>query len=424
MLSVRSARTFFFISLAFLGLLGVFAAGLVSGHYETWPYPQIKAMKIQLENIIATDGRLGPDGLYVRAPSDASMERLVLHDSGRMMPGYRAIMGWDEGSGRYNVWLLDEEGREVHVWPIELSRSSVARTFIYPHGMQILRDGTILVNFDQGNDVLVRLDSCGHAIWSREGIYHHSIELAEDGTFWTWLAEEDINSQHQKLVNLDVETGETRKTIDLTGDLIEAPGTGAALLGRPLDFESRAPEGELARNRDDMFHPNDVEPLSSALSPLFPEFDTGDLLISLRNMDLVAVLDPVGLRFKWWSHGPWRAQHDPDFGSDGRIYVYNNNPGRGRSDVISIDPVTRDVERYFAEGEPRYYSSGQGKLTLIPNGTVQILVPMEGRVLESSWTGRLLFEFNNVLTEEFNSHVINAVWLPDDYFQTTPTCRQ
>ena len=46
---------------------------------------------------------------------------------------------------------------------------------------------------------------------------------------------------------------------------------------------------------------------------------------------------------KWWSHGPWLIQHDPDLRSDGKISVYDNNPDRGSSQILTIDPSTREV---------------------------------------------------------------------------------
>jgi arylsulfotransferase ASST len=113
-------------------------------------------------------------------------------------------------------------------------------------------------------------------------------------------------------------------------------------------------------------------------------FEAGDLLISLRTIDLVAVVDPDDYRVKWWSNGPWIGQHDPDFASDGTISVYNNT-GRGR---------------------------------------VLIAVPGEGRAIEVSADGRLLMEFNNLSRAgtSYNEYIEEARWVASDYFPAVPSC--
>jgi hypothetical protein len=85
--------------------------------------------------------------------------------------------------------------------------------------------------------------------------------------------------------------------------------------------------------------------LSDELVPAFPEFRAGDLLFSFCTIHLVAVLGPEDITIKWWSHGPWRFQHNPDFTVNGKILVFSNNTGGGRSEIIRMDPATRDVQR-------------------------------------------------------------------------------
>lgn len=54
---------------------------------------------------------------------------------------------------------------------------------------------------------------------------------------------------------------------------------------------------------DDVTHLNDVEPLGSAIADEYPLFDAGDLLISLRHLNLVFVFDPETLTVKWHASG-------------------------------------------------------------------------------------------------------------------------
>ena len=364
------------------------------------------------------------DGRIVRAPEGASRERVTIHDRDAWMRGYRAIMGWDQASGRYLIWLLDPEGEAIHTWPIDYRRidpDGPLNGRDDPHGMQVLSDGSVLVNFDYG-DALARIDPCGDPIWVQPGVFHHLIEAADDGTFWTWLGEGSAISPRQHLVNFDPETGEILTRLDLVDDFLSHTPDAAAIFGLPRDFEINGHGSGSHDPENDIFHPNDVEPLSAERSRSFPDFRPGDLLVSFRNLDLVAVLDPVEKSIRWWRRGPWRLQHDPDFGDDGRIVVFSNNREMGRSTLVALDPEDDEIDLAFMRENLSFFSAFQGLHQDLPNDTRLVVVPSEGRVIEATWEGDLAFEFNNVFSADHNGRVVNAAWLPPDHFATLPTC--
>jgi hypothetical protein len=173
---------------------------------------------------------------------------------------------------------------------------------------------------------------------------------------------------------------------------------------------------------EDLFHPNDIEELTVSMSSSFPDFSPGDLLISLRNLHLVAVLDPVSRSIKWWRHGPWRYQHDPDFTATGEILVYNNNSNRGNSNILTVNPQSSSVRVHSSSRKVTFYTHWRGKHQLLPNGSLLIVVPGEGRVLEVASSGELVLEFNNVASTIANASVDNAIWLPRSYFEKVPSC--
>lgn len=230
-----------------------------------------------------------------------------------------------------------------------------------------------------------------------------------------------MTSSWQFLSKLDLDTGETLQEISLHDDILNTSIENPTILTTPTELKFKD-SNKRSPALNDIIHPNDVEPLSSGMASQFSQFQAGDLLISLKHIHLVAVMDPLTKKFKWWRHGPWRFQHDPDFGSDGLIYIYNNNRSRGRSDINSIDPVTDEMSSELSSGKVRFYSRAQGKLTLMPGDSMQIIVPGEGRVIEVDREDELVLEFNNVLDESKNSHVINAIWLPTDFFNRLPVC--
>jgi Arylsulfotransferase (ASST) len=411
----RFSRISFFLSLAVLVMLGVFVYGIAVGWAKVWPHSTLRIIVDHLRSVYMA-GAWQPRDRFVWAPPGAARKRMVLSSPDLFEAGYRAIMGWNGQS--YGVWLIDPQMEEIHYWPINyetLDPDGPSMGSDEPHGMKILEDGSILVNFDRG-DVLARLDACGEPLWVKKGIFHHSIDRAEDGTLWTWRGDQSAYGEYQYLVNIDATTGQTIEEYSLLDDFVNGSPEQRQIFAVPGGYRYSRQNGQ------DLFHPNDVEALRSDMAGEFPHFRPGDLLVSFREIHLVAVLDRVTKQVKWWQNGPWRFQHDPDFASNGKIIVYNNNRDRGRSDIIAIDPDSREFDVAYSDGDLHFYSGTAGKVQTLPGGALLIVVPDEGRVIEASWSGELIFEFNNVWSESVNAYVVNAVWLPKNFFNKEPSC--
>lgn len=404
----------------------MFFIGILVGKYHIWPYTDLQTV-YQNARSYWNYGEWAPENLILPAPPDASRQRIVIHDPAAMIPGYRAIMGWDRPTGHYAIWLFDERGHQIHRWEIDysvLDSHWPLNGDDTPHGMKLLEDGSALINFDHGN-VLARIDVCSKPVWIKKGVFHHSLARADDGTFWTWRGDGSAYAQYQYLVNFDPRTGATITELSLVDDFLKHSAANATIFGIPERFRyQRFDHDPIDKERDDIFHPNDVEPLPARLADKFPMFKAGDLLVSLRTNNIVAVLDPRSRSVRWLQQGPWIGQHDPDFGPDGRIWVFNNNTYRGKSGIIAIDPGTRAVENVYYESDVDFYSAFMGKHQLLPNGDRIIVVPGQGRVIELSNSGKLVFEFNNIYNSKLNAHVQNSLWVPKEFFHTTPSCQK
>lgn len=425
-MSEIAAKRIFIASCGFLLSMVGFAYGVAVERYQIWPYSVVHE-SIRLIRDLREFGEPIPPGRRVPAPAEASRELFTVHEPGRVLPGYYAIVGWDDARQRYAAWLYDHRGERRHTWVFNydaLDPDGPWNGEDHPHPFHLLRDGSVLVAFDSG-DVMARLDACSEPVWIKSGIYHHSLSRTDDGSFWTWRGDGTPYGHYHYAENFDADTGDTIREIGLIEDVIAKHNDAAIAFGFRQDFPFRRFERDpvfLAAN--DMFHPNDVEALSDGLAPLFPMFEAGDLLMSFRTANLVVVIDADEHYVKWSARGPWISQHDPDFTSDGKISVYNNNLGRGRSEIVKIDPATRAVSNELSKGDARFYSEFMGKHQYLPNGNILIAVPGEGRVLEVTADGGNVMEFNNVAarTPGYNDHIENAMWVPADYFDEFPRC--
>jgi hypothetical protein len=424
-MSDRTARRIQVISAAFMLVIAAFAYGVAVAHYEIWPFRLIQDSSYAFGSIVRA-GEVVPRGRRVKPPPGAPRAAFTVHDAARIGDGEFVFLGSDDSTHAYSAWLYDTAGRKLHTWTIDyaaLDPSGPSSDTDMPHAFQVLPDGSAIVAFD-GGDVMARIDACSRPMWIREGIFHHSMTVADDGTVWVWRAEGSHYAQYHYLMNFDAETGMTIRELGLIEDIIEPLGPKAFVFGVPADYPFRRIDADPEDRDFDLFHPNDVDVLSAALAPQFPLFEAGDLLLSLREIDLVAVVDADTAELKWWNVGPWIKQHDPDFLPDGRISVYSNNTGRRRSDILKIDPKTKTVSSDVHYGKARFYSAEMGSHQYQPNGNVLITVPGEGRVLLVSPTGDPIMEFNNLSSQlpEQNEHVENAAWFPPGYFVHTPQC--
>jgi hypothetical protein len=416
-----------FASVVFLAIVFSTAFGIALARIGFWPWPIVRDLG-EAARSFQQFGAVIPRGRRMLAPPQAARERFRVYDPARMHGGYYAISGWDDAHGGYGAWLINAEGKVVHTWPIRRAAIDPVDAGLYdvPHGFVVLPDGSVIANFDGGHE-MGRFDACGNPVWKKHGIFHHQISRAGDGSYWVWRGD-DVTAygNYQYLENFDGATGAKIREIGLVEDILKEDPNAPLLLGLRPDLPLRKfSEKPPSRLKEDLFHPNDVEALDTELAPRFPMFAAGDLLISIRRMNLVAVIDGESHRFKWWAHGPWLGQHDPDFTADGFISVYNNNTDRRRSEIVLVNPATRAaVELPVAPGA-EFYSGFMGQHQHLPNGNVLIVSPGEGRVIERSPEGRLVMEFNNVPVpgSKFNDHVENGVWLPDNYFKTLPSCK-
>jgi hypothetical protein len=424
-MSEAFVRKVFLASAAFLAALAVFSYGLLVGKHHIWPYATISSAW-RAGKTFWEFGELVPEGRRVRAPAGASRDPVTIHDPNRIAEGSYVFLGWDSQSRQYAAWLYDNGGRRLHTWRIDylaLDPDGPSNGSDSPHPFSVLPDGSIVVGFARG-DVMARLDECGTPIWIKNGIYHHELTRGDDGTFWVWRGEGTAFGSYHYLENFDGETGRPIRELALIEDIIRNMGASAAIFGvRPDEPFRKLDRDPVNKDKVDIFHPNDVDVLDSSLAPMFPMFAPGDLLLSFRTLNLVAVIGPDNGRVKWWSHGPWVAQHDPDFTSDGKISVYNNTE-RGRSEILQLDTATREISNDLLGGEVSFASATMGSHQYMPNGNLLIVVPDEGRVLEVTASGSIVMEFNNLSSRfaAYNEHVENGVWLPPGYFQTVPDC--
>ncbi|HSL82528.1 MAG TPA: arylsulfotransferase family protein, partial [Thermoanaerobaculia bacterium] len=143
----------------------------------------------------------------------------------------------------------------------------------------------------------------------------------------------------------------------------------------------------------DVFHTNAVEELDGSLAGRSPLFARGNLLVSLREIDVVAIVDPEEERVVWARRGPWNAQHDPTLLPSGRILLFDNRGREGHSRLLEVDPVTGGLGWTWEADPPAAFSSSlAGTVARLPGGNTLVTESVPGRAFELDPDGRIVWE--------------------------------
>jgi hypothetical protein len=432
------------VALLYLVSLLAFFAGIYVMQSKSWPYKEINEIYLFIKGDPAEDTTIAekvqndldihparqlldykPENHDSFVPLTIPglrerREKPLIYQSAGAEKGYRLIYGvLDFENNLHGAILLDSNGKHVHTWQVterHLEWGTASDLNKFPHGIHIMPDGSIVFAFTRSRSIQ-RIDACGKPIWAVKGRFHHAVTAEEENFIWSLQRDDDgISDFLNRIIKLDLRSGKLIKSFTME-DIIRANPELSIFHVQQMRSHN------LLLN--DGFHPNDVEPLSSATASAFPNFSTGDLLISFRNNSLVFVLDQETLKVKWWRVGLWQRQHDPDWQPDGKITLYNNNTlsddhrSKGYySKIVSIDPSTFQVETLVNGMAFDFFSSSRGKHQVLPGGNILITSTNQGRVLEVNQNNEVVFEFINQYSSRKGEvlPVSEAIFLPEDYF--------
>jgi len=200
----------------------------------------------------------------------------------------------------------------------------------------------------KGNS-LINVNSCGHIDWQTKSKYMFHHYLNNDGdhnhdSFWILDATD--------LVQIDSKTGNITNRISLS-EIINAnpdlhifePRLHRSRWDRWLYNETEftplnRTHARVTHADVDPFHTNDIDEYLGEQSDLFKK---GDLVLSFRSLNLLAVIRPSTKKIIWYSFGLTSRQHDPDFTSQNSIIVYDNNFHNKFSRIVELKG-TSDLE--------------------------------------------------------------------------------
>jgi hypothetical protein len=251
---------------------------------------------------------------------------------------------------------------------------------------------------------LCKLDKSSRVVWTYSQNVHHDVDVGDDGTIYAIeqhvAAEVPVGMKElptpallDSIVLLSPE-GKLLQKIPILEAFRRSP---FALLVSRAAGDAAAPRTRAPGDKAaDVFHTNAVKVLRKELATRFQQFKPGQILISIRELDTIAVIDPDSAAVVWAATGPWRGQHDVQFLDNGHLLLFDNLGAPWSSRVLEYDPRTQAFPWvYPGKDDGAFVSRTRGMCQRLPNGNTlivnsdkdQVFEVTEGRELVWSLTG-------------------------------------
>lgn len=403
-------KLYFLVSI----ILAIWTYGLIVGTYQIYPFKIIQNAKMAAEDWIKDDNykhyaKIRPEKLIYPAKHLGS--NVTINVTGKTFDGYTLIASmWNHTNG---FKLIDMDGTEIHNWSVSYNNifplsttNSVTDWDVLIHGFVIYPNGDIVFTFNGHG--LVKIDKNSNILWKLKENYHHSAVKDENGNLWvpsqTYIQD---NTKYPLLVPPYFEdficklspAGELLKRISLL-EIIYKSDLEALLVANGWS-------GTIKNTSSEITHLNDIDILGSELANQYPQFNSGDIMVSLRQPNLILVIDSETYQIKWHMTGPYIRQHDPDFTPNGDIIVFDNRTDNsngellGGSRILKFDPLSRIVDiAYQGDFENKFYTEIVGKQQLLPNDNILIVEFETGRIFEVTDTGEIIWNYINRYDED------------------------
>jgi arylsulfotransferase ASST len=389
---------------------GLFLYGVLVGAYDVFPHRILADARTAAADWLTNYkqyARIRPEK-FIR-PARHSGTGVTVYQPRKVYKGVTFITSmWEKTNG---MQLIAMDGTVLHKWRVSISRIFPNATLpdsdkrisdwdTVIHGALLYTNGDVVFNFE--HEGLVKVDKCSNVLWKLPLATHHSIYEDTDGNLWV-PAEKFLREPQKRLPLLEPPIHEDYiLKVSFDGRILEQTSVLDVFYNSKREAYLFANGTFLVkRTAGDILHTNSIKILEKSIAAKFPLFKTGDILVSMRNLNLLIVIDGSSKKIKWSMTGPFIRQHDPAFLDNGRIAVYDNRSddadGKvfGGSRILSIDPVTKQVDTLYTEGRESFFTNIAGKQQHLPNGNILISEYDAGRVFEVTGSGELVWSYIN-----------------------------
>lgn len=309
------------------------------------------------------------------------------------------------------VYLIDMKGNVVHTWDLSATGPIAHSRGVIVDDAQLTSNGELVAVVTSDYDApwglgVVKLDRNSKIEWFyHDKRAHHRLSIGEDHKIYTlthkfvnssseWATKElgspiledsitILNSNGKEMKSFAIlDAIKNSKFRDIV-DILKARGK--------LDDDPY-----LNPYEGDYTHINTVKYITKEQAEKFPFAHEGDVLVSMRNMDLIAVIDVNKEVATWVAFGPWHKQHEPTLLSNGNLLIFDNRSQWPKSRVIEYNPKTQQIVWEYSGTEAKPLQTDWfGKAQVLKNQDILITETNGGRLLEITRDSEIVWEFSN-----------------------------
>jgi len=316
--------------------------------------------------------------------------------------------------------LTDMEGRRLHRWRMSFedawneqpgdSPPASIKSAGYWRRARLLEDGSVLAIFEGLG--LIKVDAESRLVWARFGGFHHDLDVNADGLIYVLTREPRIIPEiHAEMPILE----DFVAILDADGNELRRVSVLEAFRGTQHEWFL-----DRAERHGDILHTNTVELLDGRLAGRVPAFAAGNVLVTVRELGVIAVVDLDAGEVVWSMDGGWVKPHQATVLENGNLLIFDNRGNEGRSQVLEFDPVTGEVVwSYRGDTPDDFYSWECGSCERLPNGNTLMTESDRGKAFEVTADGTLVWKFLNPMRAgddlEFIATLFELVRLPEDF---------
>jgi Arylsulfotransferase (ASST) len=414
------------LTLVAFGFLCVLV-GIASARFEFFPYPLVRDawLGAQAARIMLLGGDDDLDRDYA-ARRRFGQTGVTRYNPARAMDGHTLY----SSSHAAEVLLVDMAGKVVRRWNLPFSeilaqsqtdREPVPDDEVSVRRAVLLPDGGLVAVYERPDRTpygwgLAQFDPDGRLRWGVIEHLHHDFTFGPDGRLYT-LGHEIRTEPRANLPPVQPPFfDEFLVILSPSGDVLERISIYEAFANSSFR-EALYRLADLNNPKGDYLHPNDVEVVDAQFAAKVPGWRSGQVLVSLREMDGLALIDPGAREVVWFMRGEWHRQHDPDLLANGHILLFDNQGDLAagmRSQLLEVDPVSRAVVwRFRSTDTESFYTETMGSQQPLGNGNILVTESLEGRMFEITRSGQVVWEYLSPAEEDgHRAFVMGAQRLP------------
>ncbi len=315
------------------------------------------------------------------------------------------LTGWDPSqtydgytlfapNGSTSAYLIDMRGEVVHTWDIADPSGPDSAWYV-----SLLENGNLLVLLDRPaadapvfvwkGGAVMEVDWQGNVLWEFEDpAQHHDARLLANGNLLLLRTELTPPDVAERVQGGQPGSGGNGMWCDWVAEV--------TLDGETVwewhAWEHLNPETDRVNWQDfraEWTHGNSVE-----------QMPDGNILISFRNINTVAIVDRESGAITWKLAAPVIAQqHDATCLANGNILIFDNGAHRLNvslpySRVIEVDRETKEIVWQYTDRAPmNFFSPFISGAQRLPNGNTLVTEGNFGRLFEVTPEGGLVWEY-------------------------------